>query len=175
MTNFDLIPDVLDIQDKAVAVRLAPLRKYLEDNEVLVRALPQTAREFADTSDTGDMYFVLSESEYQEPEGMSFVGAVQEGLENLAIYIQLPERYGKKSCYDVYKIACSLLLGWRPPHAKTPISLRRRRFTIADSNWMIEAIFQFRSTIHQQGEILIEDNQIERIELDTDLRKVIIQ
>lgn len=125
--------------DEALAAQLAPVRSYLKDEEVLVRALPDVAAAFGERTDAGDLYFVLSEGEANLDETGRFLSETWQ----LALVVMLPNRYSKGGVYDVFKRARNCLIGFKPPYCTKPIGAPSWRFIRDEAYWVIEAQFPF--------------------------------
>lgn len=126
--------------DKALAERLKPLREYLEGEDILVRALPDLAAGFSDRTDSGDIYFVLSQGEANRDERTRVL--LFETWQ-ITLVVMLPNRYTKAGVYDVFKRARNLLVGFTPPYALKPIGAPDWRFNRDQAHWVIEATFPF--------------------------------
>lgn len=136
--------------DEDIAQRLQPLRDYLCDEQVLVRALPDVAAGFGERTESGDVYFVLQEGNAKEDDK---TGETTNETWILLVVVMLPHRYTKKGVYDVMQIARDLLVGYKPRLASSLIKALSWRFFRDDSQWIVESRFSFDINILEDTDI----------------------
>jgi hypothetical protein len=155
--------------DQAIAVQLKPLRDYLEEEGVLVRALPDMAATFGDRTDAGDLYFVLSSGQANNDDRDIFISETWQ----CTLVIMLPNRYTKSGVYDAFKRARSLLVGFLPPYCNKALGAPDWQFNRDQAHWVIQATFPFNVCVVDE---LIDplDPSITEIRLATDYSGIII-
>jgi hypothetical protein len=137
----ELIDD-LEIIDQAISDRLQPLRNLLAPEGVLVRSLSNEIGESGEADvQQGDVYHVIKSGRSSPPKGLD--GVSQEEINTLLVSISLPTRYGEGSCYKARLWCRALLLGWRPPLTRTPLTGEKWDFFRDEKNWTIELTFNF--------------------------------
>lgn len=130
--------------DQAIAERLLDVRDYLAaEKAVLVRKLPNEAGRFGrseDTEDEGDVYFVIRSGRCEPPAALNMGRYSQDENLIITLVVDLPERYTKYGCYDIWERCKALLLGFHPAQVISPIFLQKWDF-VRDRYWVIEADF----------------------------------
>lgn len=157
--------------DLAISERLQPLRDYLCDENVLVRALPDVAAGFGERVDYGDVYHLIRAGRAIEEENRDADNRVTAEAWTLLLVIMLPHRYTSKGLYDALKKARDLLIGFKPPYATSTIRASNVgwQFKRDDANWVIESNFEFDINILENSELIDDDvSMIEEITISTE-------
>ncbi|BAZ19393.1 hypothetical protein NIES4073_02630 (plasmid) [Kalymmatonema gypsitolerans NIES-4073] len=144
-----------NLVDLSISERLQPLRDYLCDENVLVRALPDVAAGFGERVESGDIYHLIRAGRAVEEENRDADNRVTAEVWTLLLVIMLPHRYTSKGLYDALKKARDLLIGFKPPYATSTIraSTAGWQFKRDESQWIVESNFEFDINILEHTDI----------------------